>query len=39
MKPMIFFNSEKEFNFKAFSRLILIRIYIEVLLIDWFKFK
>ena len=44
MKPMKFFNSEKEyffkkvsreFNFKAFSRLILIRISIVLMLVDW----
>jgi len=41
---MKFFKSEKnhffkkevrEFNFKAFSRFILIRIYTELQLIDW----
>ena len=44
MKPMQLFNTEKnhffkkldrEFNFKDFPRFILIRISIEVQLIDW----
>ena len=44
MKPIKFFKSEKnhffkkmsrEFNFKAFSGLILSRIYIALQLIDW----
>jgi len=46
MKPTKFFKSEKnhffkkkmsrEFNFKAFSGLILIRISIALQLIDWY---